>query len=229
MQTGCYRASEEVVHPQIYFLATRQIANFSRIHKVPSFKIFLGELICLKNKTTKIQRKPWQILIYWLLTHPSSLDLCVFFFLCNYRVSKTGRVMYKRRLLICLFIFYEPEYFAHLLVCVPYAYEGQKRASDSLETGITNGCEPPCRCWKLNLHALEKQSVLSGHWAVSHSPRVIIWFMVLEVKSETDKIIPLQRQRTSRAEFASGPAFERMASVYLQNKTLMMSSPFKSF
>lgn len=99
---------------------------------------------------------------------------------------------------------------------------------DSLETGITDGCEPPYRCWKLNLHALEKQSVLSSHWAISNSPRVIIWFMVLEVKSETDKIIPLQRQRTSKAELASGPTPVRMVSVYLQNKTLMMSSPFKS-
>lgn len=29
-------------------------------------------------------------------------------------------------------------------------------------------------------------------------PTVIIWFMVLEIQSETDKIIPLQRQRTRR-------------------------------
>lgn len=81
---------------------------------------------------------------------------------------------------------------------MPDAYEGHKRASDSLESGITDGCELPCRCWKLNLHALGKQSVLSSHWAISHSPRVIIWFMVLEIQSETDKIIPLQRQRTRR-------------------------------
>ena len=32
----------------------------------------------------------------------------------------------------------------------------QKRASDP----ITDGCEPPCGCWELNLHPLEDQSVL---------------------------------------------------------------------
>ena len=32
----------------------------------------------------------------------------------------------------------------------------QKRASDP----ITNGCEPPYGCWKLNLGPLEEQSVL---------------------------------------------------------------------
>ena len=32
----------------------------------------------------------------------------------------------------------------------------QKRASDP----ITDGCEPPCGCWKLNSGPLEEQSVL---------------------------------------------------------------------
>jgi len=33
---------------------------------------------------------------------------------------------------------------------------GQKRALDL----ITDGCEPPCGCWKLNSGPLEEQSVL---------------------------------------------------------------------
>ena len=27
-------------------------------------------------------------------------------------------------------------------------------------TGVTDGCEPPCMCWELNLGPLEEQSVL---------------------------------------------------------------------
>ena len=38
------------------------------------------------------------------------------------------------------------------LACVP---KSQKRASDP----ITDGCEPPCGCWELNLGPLEEQSV----------------------------------------------------------------------
>ena len=33
---------------------------------------------------------------------------------------------------------------------------GQKRSADL----ITDGCEPPCGCWELNLGPLEEQSVL---------------------------------------------------------------------
>jgi hypothetical protein len=32
----------------------------------------------------------------------------------------------------------------------------QRRESDP----VTDGCEPPCKCWKLNLGLLEEQSVL---------------------------------------------------------------------
>ena len=35
-------------------------------------------------------------------------------------------------------------------------YAGQKRAPDL----ITDGCEPPCGCWELDLGPLEEQSVL---------------------------------------------------------------------
>lgn len=31
---------------------------------------------------------------------------------------------------------------------------------DSLGTSYRQGCEPPCRCWRLNLSPLEEQSVL---------------------------------------------------------------------
>ena len=41
------------------------------------------------------------------------------------------------------------------LACVP---KSQKRASDP----ITDGCEPPCGCWELNLGHLEEQSVLTA-------------------------------------------------------------------
>ena len=39
----------------------------------------------------------------------------------------------------------------------PFSDTHQKRASDP----ITDGCEPPCGCWKFNSELLEEQSVLS--------------------------------------------------------------------
>ena len=32
-------------------------------------------------------------------------------------------------------------------LCACSACGGQKRASDSPETGVTKSCEPPCGCW----------------------------------------------------------------------------------
>ena len=49
-----------------------------------------------------------------------------------------------------LFIYY---IYSVLLACI---LAGQKREPDL----ITDGCEPPCGCWKLNSGPLEEQSVL---------------------------------------------------------------------
>ena len=46
-------------------------------------------------------------------------------------------------------------YFSHMIHCCCLQTH-QKRASDP----ITDGCEPPCGCWKLNSGPLAEQSVL---------------------------------------------------------------------
>ena len=51
---------------------------------------------------------------------------------------------------IYLFIYYV---YNILSVCMS---AGQKRAPDL----ITDGCEPPCRCWELNSGPLEEQAML---------------------------------------------------------------------
>lgn len=44
--------------------------------------------------------------------------------------------------------------FACMYVCVPHAFqvpvEAKKEGIGSPETGVTDGCEPLCRCWELN-------------------------------------------------------------------------------
>ena len=46
-------------------------------------------------------------------------------------------------------------------VCVSGACGGQKRTLEP----ITDGCEPPCRCWELNSSPLEEQ--IANHEGIS--------------------------------------------------------------
>jgi hypothetical protein len=50
------------------------------------------------------------------------------------------------------------------------SYTHQKRVSDP----ITDGCEPPCGCWKLSLGPLKEQSVPLSHL----SSQVLSFFSV---------------------------------------------------
>ena len=59
-----------------------------------------------------------------------------------------------------LFIYY---IYNILPPCKP---ECQKRVPDL----ITDGCEPPCRCWELNSGPLEEQAVLLTSEAISPAP-----------------------------------------------------------
>lgn len=43
---------------------------------------------------------------------------------------------------------------------MPGTSEGQQKASDPLGTRITDGYEPSCGCWRLNLGPLKEQQVL---------------------------------------------------------------------
>lgn len=49
-------------------------------------------------------------------------------------------------------------------VCVCWLWKSEKGVG-SPGTGVTNGCEQPCGCWKLSPGSLEKQTVLltTGH------------------------------------------------------------------
>ena len=55
----------------------------------------------------------------------------------------------------------------------------QKRASDLM----TDGCEPPCGCWELNLGPLEEQTVLltteSSLQPQITRPLILVWQVFL--------------------------------------------------
>ena len=46
-------------------------------------------------------------------------------------------------------------------VCIPDAFEDQKRALGLLETGVTEDFGQPGGCWKSNLNPLQEQRVLN--------------------------------------------------------------------
>lgn len=59
-------------------------------------------------------------------------------------------LIFKKDLFI-LFCVYG--YFVHVYMhtmYMPGASGGQRRAAETLRTGITDGLEPLCRCWELN-------------------------------------------------------------------------------
>jgi hypothetical protein len=55
----------------------------------------------------------------------------------------------------------------------------QKRASDLM----TDGCEPPCGCWELNLGPLEEQTVLltteTSLQLQTTRPLILVWQVFL--------------------------------------------------
>lgn len=59
-------------------------------------------------------------------------------------------------------LFYMYEYFACMCVCAPCICLVLEDSIGSPGTGVTDDCEPPCGCWKWDLHPLEEQAVLSA-------------------------------------------------------------------
>jgi len=72
------------------------------------------------------------------------------FFLSSFLPSFLPSFLFFQNLFIYLFTYYV---YSVLLTYMP---THQKAAPDP----ITDGCEPPCGCWELNLGPLEEQSVL---------------------------------------------------------------------
>lgn len=60
-----------------------------------------------------------------------------------------------------LFLSYECMFWLHLCKCTPYVQCLQRPENGvrSHRTGVTEGCEPPCECWKPNLGLLQAQPV----------------------------------------------------------------------
>jgi hypothetical protein len=76
-------------------------------------------------------------------------SLFIFFFKNYYRFSVFWLRSSEELFIYLMFIYL---FYVHCSYLQTY----QKRASDR----ITDGCEPPCGCWKLNSGPLEEQSVL---------------------------------------------------------------------
>lgn len=71
------------------------------------------------------------------------------------------------------FYIYVCRCFAHTYICVPplCLVPVEVRSVQSLGTGVTHGCEAPCRCWKPNPHLLQELLVVN--------PSHILWALVL--------------------------------------------------
>lgn len=68
-------------------------------------------------------------------------------------------------------------------VCMPAAIGGQKKRLESLELGVTDGCEPPWGCWELNPGSLQGQQVLLPLGALSSLEVLIFMFTFVGVFS----------------------------------------------
>ena len=67
----------------------------------------------------------------------------------------------------------------HVCMYTVYAWYPQRPEEDigSPGTGVTDGCEPPCGSWKLNLGPLDSTAIACNCWAISPAPLTtcIIW------------------------------------------------------
>lgn len=68
------------------------------------------------------------------------LDVLIWFFMCMYALS------------VCVYGYY---------ICV-WSLQRSEEGIGAPGTGVTNDCELPCECWKLNLGPSQEQQVLSG-------------------------------------------------------------------
>lgn len=62
-------------------------------------------------------------------------------------------------------------------MCAWYLW-GPEEGIRSLGIGVTDGCKPPCGCWKLNLGSLEEKSVVLTAKLSLQLP----WYIVFKIK-----------------------------------------------
>lgn len=80
-----------------------------------------------------------------------------------------------------------------LWVCVMYVHHvyawctrRPEEGIKSLETGVTNGCQPPEGCWEPNPGPLQEQPALLGLNHLS-SPQQLVWYFVSLIVPQTNK------------------------------------------